>query len=177
MPEESVVDNYEKKVKTAEEWAKQNGWGLKSIKLFLAGSEETNCFVADITKDGKVIGNAKNDGHGGSSSIYVGFDKNGRIDGFKEPTKEEYELLEYFVDDAVYKYGNEQETKKVITKIKRKGQKMSGVGYLAYKFVGDEITYFYGPEKYTPQAFEALTSVRGGGYTIVKITSTLPSGS
>lgn len=43
----------------------QNRVTLKSIKFSEALSEETNAFTADIFFDGKKIGYAKNDGHGG----------------------------------------------------------------------------------------------------------------
>lgn len=42
---------------------------LKNIKYFAAGSEETDCFVATIYIDGKKAGDARNDGHGGSTFI------------------------------------------------------------------------------------------------------------
>ena len=42
---------------------------LKKLKVFEAGSEETNCFTADIWIDGRYQGSARNDGRGGSHII------------------------------------------------------------------------------------------------------------
>ncbi len=42
---------------------------LRKIKYFDAGSEETPCFTAEIWEDGKLVGYAKNDGHGGGNMI------------------------------------------------------------------------------------------------------------
>jgi hypothetical protein len=44
--------------------------GFTSFKHYKSMSEETMCFNANITFDGKNIGYAKNDGHGGETSIY-----------------------------------------------------------------------------------------------------------
>lgn len=43
---------------------------LKGVKYFAAGSEETNCFVATVYFDGKKVGSAQNDGHGGATFIH-----------------------------------------------------------------------------------------------------------
>jgi hypothetical protein len=40
---------------------------LKNIKINDSFSEETTCFTADIYADGKKVGTAKNDGHGGDT--------------------------------------------------------------------------------------------------------------
>jgi hypothetical protein len=47
---------------------------LKKVQIFLAGSEETICFTADIYVDSIKAGYAKNDGHGGCTfySAYPG---------------------------------------------------------------------------------------------------------
>lgn len=42
---------------------------LRKVKLFLAGSQETICFVAEVMVDGVLLGTARNEGHGGSTSI------------------------------------------------------------------------------------------------------------
>lgn len=44
---------------------------LKSIKHHARMSEETNAFEADLYVDGKKVGVAHNDGHGGESSIRI----------------------------------------------------------------------------------------------------------
>lgn len=42
---------------------------LKKIKVHNDMSEETTCFSAEVYADGKLIGYAKNNGHGGSTDI------------------------------------------------------------------------------------------------------------
>lgn len=42
---------------------------LKSLKTVKWMSEETNCFTATVLLDGKTIGTAENDGHGGSTFV------------------------------------------------------------------------------------------------------------
>jgi hypothetical protein len=44
---------------------------LKNIKHHARMSEETNAFEADLYVDGKKVGYAYNDGHGGESSIQI----------------------------------------------------------------------------------------------------------
>ena len=43
---------------------------LKKVKINDRASEETTHFTADIYADGKLVGYAKNDGHGGSTDYY-----------------------------------------------------------------------------------------------------------
>ncbi len=42
---------------------------LKNIKYFAAGSQETLCYVAAVYFDGKKVGDAENDGHGGNTMV------------------------------------------------------------------------------------------------------------
>lgn len=42
---------------------------LKKIQVFERMSEETNAFVADVYIEGKKVGTAKNDGHGGETFL------------------------------------------------------------------------------------------------------------
>ncbi len=58
---------YEKKIMKIE---------LKNVKFSEAMSEETNAFTADIYADGKKIGYAKNQGHGGSTDYHHEYDEN-----------------------------------------------------------------------------------------------------
>lgn len=44
---------------------------LKNLKVCAFASEETTCFQATVLFDGKVVGEAKNDGHGGSTYVYA----------------------------------------------------------------------------------------------------------
>ena len=43
---------------------------LKAIKHFEAGSEETACFTANVYVNGKMVGTAKNQGHGGMTFVH-----------------------------------------------------------------------------------------------------------
>ena len=43
---------------------------LKSFKFVAWMSEETNCFTATVMLDGKRVGQAENDGHGGSTFVH-----------------------------------------------------------------------------------------------------------
>lgn len=42
---------------------------LKNIKYFASGSQETNCFTADLWVDNAKIAYCENDGHGGETNI------------------------------------------------------------------------------------------------------------
>lgn len=46
-----------------------SGWGVDRVKVNKAFSEETLCFRADVHLDGKHVGFAFNDGHGGSTGL------------------------------------------------------------------------------------------------------------
>ena len=79
----------------AAKYAADNLLSLKKIKYFAAGSEETNCFVAEIHKNGKRYAAANNDGHGGNTCI----------DGYGEQLAPEvYALLERWADDTLDDY-------------------------------------------------------------------------
>lgn len=60
---------------------KQNRVSLKNVKFYEGMSEETNAFTADIYFDGKKIGFAKNDGHGGCTDYNR---HEGKLDKLKE---------------------------------------------------------------------------------------------
>ncbi len=85
--------------KKAEAWGVKEGYGLSALKVFEAGSEETTCFVANITKGGKVVGEAKNEGHGGSTWINVPKIK---------LSPAEYGMLETYVDKLVELQGEQK---------------------------------------------------------------------
>ncbi len=48
---------------------------LKGYRSFSAMSEETTAFVAKVLLDGKVIGDAKNDGQGGCTMVHIDWPK------------------------------------------------------------------------------------------------------
>lgn len=51
--------------------SKQTRITLRNLKVAKFASEETLCFEADVYFDGKLVGRARNDGHGGSTSIHA----------------------------------------------------------------------------------------------------------
>ena len=79
---------YEAEGKTAALYGIASGLELRKIKFFEAGSEETNCFVADIYKKGKKVGQANNDGHGGDTLARI-----------SDMTDQDYKLLTRWADD------------------------------------------------------------------------------
>lgn len=85
---------------------------VKKYKHYPRLSEETSCFVADICVDGKVIGEAKNDGRGGSN-IYYWTDVQAGIALEKwaneQPTEFEFEKLDQLLDDIFTKMEEEQQ--------------------------------------------------------------------
>lgn len=44
---------------------------LKRLQVFLRMSQETICFAADIWIDGRKVGSAENEGHGGNTTVHV----------------------------------------------------------------------------------------------------------
>tara|TARA_Y100000034_G_scaffold42633_1_gene52188 strand:+ start:269 stop:730 length:462 start_codon:yes stop_codon:yes gene_type:complete len=52
---------------------------LKNVKIYAGLSEETIAFNASVYIDGKKVGDAKNNGHGGANDVKV-FTKDGRWD-------------------------------------------------------------------------------------------------
>lgn len=102
---------------------------LKNVKFYERMSEETNAFVADIFVDGKKVGYAKNDGHGGCTDIRQIGGVNGELfvkcveycknlpdhtwewDGVKHSMKNNIEIV---VDDLFEKWLDEKEQKKLM---------------------------------------------------------------
>jgi len=104
---------------------------VKNIKTNMAFSEETICFMADVYVNGKKVFYAKNDGHGGMTSIMpYGIDErkiyHEAIEYLSSIAKDEYEKkypLQYFVDDIINDYVNERERKKFLDKMEKDAKK------------------------------------------------------
>jgi hypothetical protein len=101
---------------------------LKKFQFFERMSEETNAFASDIHVEGKKVGYAKNDGHGGET--YYHFYEGGRdlmnkaekfckslppivLDGLSGKPFEIKMDLTHFIDDLVEALLKEKEDKKI----------------------------------------------------------------
>jgi hypothetical protein len=149
---------YAVKTAKANEWAKAKGYGLSGIKIFLAGSEETICFRANVTQKGKVVGTAENQGCGGPTFV----DLRGADSTFAE-------YLEMFVAGLIGKEVEKKETAKTISKIKS-AAKRKGHAVYAYKMDRNQITSVSHPNP-DPMILKAWLDKDGGseGWTIEKI--------
>jgi hypothetical protein len=104
---------------------------LKSFKTVKWMSEETTCFTAIVLLDGKVIGEASNEGHGGSTFIRF-------VSSFAESTAEHFAMtinpsdvkgweflaskgFEFadLVDIVVGKEEEKKETARIVDKVRR----------------------------------------------------------
>jgi energy-coupling factor transporter ATP-binding protein EcfA2 len=155
-------EDFEKEFKAKEvramAWAKKNGFEVSNIKVFLAGSEETLCFVANVKKDGKVVGRAENQGHGGSTFVDI----------IKGLSPEESEYLEIFVDAKVNESANEKELKSMINKASRQAEKR-GCKLLAYQSKRGTFSHIACPHD-NVEAFKKELAARGEGeFTVVKL--------
>ena len=125
---------------------------LKNIKVNLAFSEETTCFMADIFVNGKKAGYCKNDGHGGCT-WYGSYDVQGRgLIALAEAWAKEQDAtyfvmgdkgytidanLERWIDEQVNEYINKKETKKFEDKMKK--NMLTNICYgsnTSYKMIG-----------------------------------------
>lgn len=94
----SFHEKFEREQAEARAWATKEGYALSGLKVFEAGSEETTCFVSNITKNGVKVGDAKNEGHGGSTMVWV----KGTL------SVKEADMLETFVDSEVELQGQKK---------------------------------------------------------------------
>jgi hypothetical protein len=84
---------------------------LKSVKINEAFSQETTMFMADIYFNGKKIGYAKNDGHGGSTDYYACEGQRAALAMAEDYAKtlpspfdaNDKNNLEDWIDDEIYK--------------------------------------------------------------------------
>jgi len=100
---------------------------LKNLKVNVAFSEETTCFIADVFVNGKKIAHAKNDGRGGCTYYHPyegqrellkqaelfckGLPK--QLIEFGDRTHEFDQSLESVIDDLVFAKEKEKEQKKI----------------------------------------------------------------
>jgi hypothetical protein len=96
---------------------------ISKFKHFPAFSEETVAFTCDVLMDGKKIGHAKNEGHGGETVFYgsspMGFGERSKIS----------DIVDGFVSEAIVDKHKEKDKKSVARKLAKalyfriKGQK------------------------------------------------------
>lgn len=84
---------------------------VKNVKIAEFMSEETLCFTATVYQDGKRIGEAKNDGHGGCTFVY--------LDNPREYENVYNVDLEEKVDELVYAIDAERQNKKILKQVER----------------------------------------------------------
>lgn len=104
---------------------------LKSIKTVKWMSEETICFTANIVLDGKVIGFASNEGHGGCTFCHfnnpadeakaLAFAKNANANDFKgwEFLADKGMSFDCLVDILVERHNDAKANEKIIKKVKK----------------------------------------------------------
>lgn len=107
---DEIMVELEKEAQEAEAWGTKEGYGLTRLNISARRSEETTNFVADITKNGKVVGDAKNDGFGGSTFVHA-----------KGLDNADYSKLETWVDILVERAGEEKWIESQIKSITKKG--------------------------------------------------------
>lgn len=95
---------------------------LKKLSIYERMSEETTAFVADVYVDGKKVGYAQNDGHGGETMINweraIGSDRIKEIEAeLKKAVPAEYasftQGITWAVDQAVEASRKEKEDKRI----------------------------------------------------------------
>ena len=99
---------------------------LKKISIYERMSEETTAFVADLYINGKLVGECKNDGHGGCTDIRGNSKESNQLIAeaeayFKSLPKTKTEgynfeyqpSLEYFIDDFLTEFLRKKEVKKM----------------------------------------------------------------
>lgn len=104
---------------------------LKSFKTVRWMSEETICFTATVVLDGKVIGTASNEGHGGSTFVHyisdiakadaLAFAKSispADVKGWEFLADSGFDF-DNLVDIAVERKDSEAQTKKLVAKVRR----------------------------------------------------------
>jgi hypothetical protein len=89
---------------------------LKNLKHFAAGSQETYCFTATVYLDGKKVGTAENDGHGGETIV--------RLDLAHRDTS----IKTSVVDDLVHAAIIAKEDAKIEKKYAKKGADIKAKG-------------------------------------------------
>lgn len=100
--------------------------GFSSFKEYKSMSEETMCFNANITLDGKKIGHAKNSGHGGSTDIIFSdptmWDRlNGEIDRLWKGDKKNRLNLETIISSLASAFAEEKDWEAYAKRVVKRG--------------------------------------------------------
>lgn len=156
--ENEIMKEVRREFAEAKEWGIKEGWGISALKFFLAGSEETNCFVSKVTKQGVIVGDARNDGKGGPTFINV-----------KEKlAPAEYGKLEHFVDQLVEDAIADRERKRILKRVQN-SEKRKGAALLAFKWDGDSLGYVSTRNPDMAALFIYLNDPKYSGYEIVRL--------
>lgn len=105
-----------REAKEAEAWGTAEGYALKGLKVAKFLSEETTAFSATITKNGVIVGDAQNDGHGGCTMVHA-----------KGLDNKDYGMLETWVDILVER---SEEEKWIVSQTKAMAKK--GVDFVLF---------------------------------------------
>lgn len=84
---------------------------LKNFKHLNSLSEETLCFTAKVCLDGKVVGDARNQGHGGCTIVHINDNDVARMKSMTE--------WETIVDELSFKELEKKETAKLSKAVKK----------------------------------------------------------
>jgi len=95
-------ENYDREGREASEYGAANKLELRKIVFVERMSEETNCFTAFIYKDGKNVGEAHNDGHGGDTYAHM-----------QNMTEQDHKHLTRWADDQFEKWMHDKATAKL----------------------------------------------------------------
>lgn len=87
---------------------------LKNFKHAAFASQETYCFQATVYADGKKVGVASNEGHGGSTFIHLNPELRASF------TDEQVSKMEEAVDAECHKLVCEKQDKAILASVKRK---------------------------------------------------------
>lgn len=113
---EDNLKSWETTATKATRYAKENGYGLRAIKIYPGAWRDSHRFRASITYKGKKAGEARNHGDGGATLVDVWIGP--PVDA---------DLLEYWVDEVVNAEVEARLEKrllnKVIRRVKRLGHK------------------------------------------------------
>ena len=139
-------------------------YALKGIKYAAFASQETPCYRASITRDGKKIGEVSNDGHGGSDMFsFTGGNRGDEASAFQKFCLDWYEArpeskgeisssldgayrymaaMESWAGSQLDAFLNARAMKRMIAKSKMRGP--------FYRFVGDDVGTWRGLTRPAP---------------------------
>jgi len=109
-----IMGQVEREFAEAKAWGVSKGFSVGKIKVCKFMSEETICFTADVLLNGRKVGTASNEGHGGPTSVHL---KGGTVGS------EHLAKLEMFVDEAVSDYESKKEDEAFLRRAHKTAQR------------------------------------------------------